>query len=307
MIKAYLFIALFTFLYITSTGKVNGSPITIDFSTHGQGLFQSDFYQDSGITFTAGSFIGFIQGDETLIGPIAANLTTPVSRLFAHVAPGIQGTAKYTLSVFDNSSNIIDTTSLTVTQDTGVPDSGPFGSFTIDLGTIPTAATSFTLENSFISSSFTNTSIPFGASSITYDTKEPELINDKFSPLVPDTVITTFHPAPCGEATEGTFTILATFQNTSPYSLSGLFFEVANLTGGNVLCNSHGGTGDKGTTLQVPLEDSSGVSSDGLLAPGESFNVEFRIGLASMNPFTFSADLFGMVHPAAEYDYTKTQ
>jgi hypothetical protein len=304
--KANMFIALFTSWSLVTTGNVEASPTTIDFSTHGQGPFQPDYYQDSGIIFTTGSFVGFIQGDETLNGPIAANLTTPISRLFAEVAPGIQGTAMYTISVFDDSANIIDSTSLTITQDTGVPNSGPFGFFTIGLGTIPKAATSFTLENTFISSSFSNTSIPYGISAITFDTIEPEPINDKFSPLGPDNVITTFDPTPCGEATEGTFTILATFQNISSDTLSSLFFEVVTLTGGNVLCSSQGSTGGEETILRVPVEqtfeDLFEGPFNGLLAPGESFNTEFKIGLVSMDKFTFSLDLFGTVHPEEE-DY----
>ncbi|GJQ60903.1 MAG: hypothetical protein D8M57_15385 [Candidatus Scalindua sp. AMX11] len=304
--KAYVFLALFTFWYLATAGNVWAFPTTIDFSTHGQGPFQPDYYKDSGIIFTTGSFVGFIQGDETLNGPIGANLTTPVSRLFAEVAPAIQGTAMYTLTVFDDSANIIDSTSLTVTQDTGDSNSGPFGSFTIDLGTIPTAATSFTIENTFIRSSFTNSSIPYGVSTITFDSIEPVLVNDKFSPLGPDKVITTLDPTPCGEATEGTFTILATFQNVSSVTLSSLFFEVSSLTGGNVLCNSHGSTGGKGTILSVPLDrplaDPLEGPFNGLLAPGESFSVEFKIGLVSMDQFTFSLDLFGTVHPV-EDDY----
>ncbi len=302
-IKTLLYIALFTSWYLITAGNVNAFPTTVDFSTHGQGSFQSDFFQGSGIIFTTGSFVGFIQSDETLNGPIAANFATPVSRLFAEIAPALQGTAMYTLSVFDDSANIIDSTSLTVTQDTGDPNSGSFGSFTIDLGTIPTAATSFTIENTFIRSSFaTNTSIPYGVSSITFDTDEPELINDKFSPLGRDSVITTFDRTPCGEATDGTFTILATFQNLSSDTLSSLFFEVTSLTGGNVLCNSHGSAGDKVSVLRVPLDAPEQGSFDRSLAPGESFQVEFRIGLASKNKFILSVNLFGTVH-GKEDDY----
>jgi len=81
-----------------------------------------------------------------------------------------------------------------------------------------------------------------------------ELINDKFSPLGPGDVTTAFDPTPCGGTSAGTFTIGATFTNTSPDTLSNLFFEVNTLTGGNVLCNADGGPGGEGSTLMVPLE-----------------------------------------------------
>ncbi len=210
------------------------------------------------------------------------------------------------MAVYDDSLNTIDEISLTVTQDTGVPNSDPFGYFIIDLGTIPIEASSFSLKNRFISSSFTNnTSIPYGVSSVTFDTIKPELVNDKFTSLGPDNVITGFNPIPCDDTTEGTLTILATFQNISSDTMKDLFFEIVTLTGDNVLCNSNGGTGDKGSTLRVSLEEPPNNSFDGLLLPGEYFNVEFNIGLSKENPFTFVIDLSGTVHHEEE-NFTTT-
>ena len=78
-------------------------------------------------------------------------------------------------------------------------------------------------------------------------------------------------------------------------TLSGLFFEVAVLTGeGNVLGNADGGTGCVGPTLTVPIPLASD-HSDGLLEPGGSFDVEFVIGLAEQAPFEFFVDAFGVV------------
>jgi hypothetical protein len=131
--------------------------VTIDFSTFGQGPFQADFYKKNGVIFTEGSFVGFIQGDEALIGNVAGTFTPPVSSLSARVAPGFQGTFEFTLTALSPSSNVIASQSVTVTE----PPSVRY--VTIDLGDLPTKAKYFTL---------TSTGIPngFGTSSITFET-----------------------------------------------------------------------------------------------------------------------------------------
>jgi hypothetical protein len=128
---------------------------TIDFSTHGQGPFQADFYKKDGVTFTEGSFVGFVQGDEAIIGDIAGTFTPPISSLSARVAPGFQGTFEFTLTALDASSTVIASESITVTE------TGAGGYVTIDLGVLPAKAKYFTL-----------TGIPdsYGVSSITYAT-----------------------------------------------------------------------------------------------------------------------------------------
>lgn len=132
-----------------------GACQTVDFSTHGEGPFQADFYKKDGVTFTAGSFVGFVQGDEAIIGDIAGTFTPPVSSLSVRVAPGFQGTFPFTLTALDASSTVIASESVTVTED------GSGGYVTIDLGVLPAQATYFTL-----------TGIPdsYGVSSITYAT-----------------------------------------------------------------------------------------------------------------------------------------
>jgi hypothetical protein len=119
----------------------------------------------------------------------------------------------------------------------------------------------------------------------------PELVNDKVS-LV--NMTTAFSATPCGGASAGTFTIRATFENISSDDLLELFFNPSTLTNGNVLCNADGGSGGVGSRLSVPL---AGDFNDGKLAPGESFDVVFQIGLASRSRFTFLVDLFGVVEP----------
>jgi len=127
----------------------------IDFSTHGQGPFQADFFKKDGVTFTEGSFVGFIQGDEALIGDIAGTFTPPVSSLSARVAPAFQGTIEFTLTALDASSTVIASESVTVTE------TGAGGYVTIDLGALPAKAKYFSI-----------TGIPdaYGVSLITFTT-----------------------------------------------------------------------------------------------------------------------------------------
>lgn len=120
------------------------------------------------------------------------------------------------------------------------------------------------------------------------------LLNNKFAPLGPGDVSTTFSRVPCGGASAGTFTITATFTNTSADTLSNLLISVQTLTGGNVLCNADGGPSGAGSQLTVPLQ---GDLADGQLSPGESFAVELPIGLQSFNPFSFLVDVLGEEAP----------
>ena len=77
--------------------------------------------------------------------------------------------------------------------------------------------------------------------------------------------------------------------------LSGLFFDVASLTGErNVLCNADGGPRGVGSTLAVPIP-LAGDYADGLLGPGESLDEEFVIGLAQRAPFGFFVNAIGVV------------
>jgi hypothetical protein len=117
------------------------------------------------------------------------------------------------------------------------------------------------------------------------------LLDADFPPMDENDVTTTFDPLPCApEAPAGTFMIDATFQNTSQDTLAALVFEVATLTGGNVLCNADGGPRGKGARLTVRLQ---GELVDGLLEPGEVFDIQFKIGLVSEEFFEFFVDLLG--------------
>ena len=66
--------------------------------------------------------------------------------------------------------------------------------------------------------------------------------------------------------------VTATFTNTSDTAIGNPFFEVVELTGGNVLMNADAGPGGTGATLSPDV-------GDGILSPGEPTTVAFVIGL----------------------------
>jgi len=153
----------------TIPGCRSAASQTMDFSTPGEGPIQPDFFKRQGFGFTAGDFVGFIQGDQALVGPVAGSFHPAVCSLALRVAPAAQGTAAYTLTAYSSSGAVVGSTTMIVTQDEGDPQSGPWGYFSIELSNLSQRAQSFTLENQFIRSSFAHiTQIPFGVSSITY-------------------------------------------------------------------------------------------------------------------------------------------
>jgi hypothetical protein len=99
-------------------------------------------------------------------------------------------------------------------------------------------------------------------------------------------------PVPGGPA--GTFTVTATFTNTSETPLRFPFFEVTALSGGNLLLNADEEPGGVGATLTPAV-------ADRVLAPDETVVVDFVIGLQARARFTFFVDLFGEpIEDAAE-------
>ena len=105
-----------------------------------KGNLPGDFYKKDGVVFTQGSFVGFVQGDEALIGDIAGHFPRRWLASLARVAPALQGTHFYTLSALDATFAVVASTTVTVTQE-------PFGYFTVDLGTLPAKAKYFTLSS----------------------------------------------------------------------------------------------------------------------------------------------------------------
>jgi hypothetical protein len=111
-----------------------------------------------------------------------------------------------------------------------------------------------------------------------------------FVTLDPD-LDTASDPTPVPGGPAGTFTVTATFTNTSEAPLRVPFFEVTALSGGNLLLNADGTPGGVGATLTSAV-------GDRVLAPGETVAVDFIIGLQARARFTFFVDLFG--EPVAE-------
>jgi hypothetical protein len=83
------------------------------------------------------------------------------------------------------------------------------------------------------------------------------------------------------------FTISATITNHGTVTIRDLFFQVMELTGGNVLLNADGGPGGAGATMTP--DNGTG----GFLIRGASIRVTFVIGLASKRPFRFLVDVRG--------------
>jgi hypothetical protein len=104
-------------------------------------------------------------------------------------------------------------------------------------------------------------------------------------------LITSFDPTPAPGGPAGTFTIRATFTNTSSASIGNPFFQVQELSGGNLLLNADFGAGGVGATL------TPNVGPDGALSPGEFMTVNFVIGLQERRRFTFFVDLLGVPSP----------
>ena len=128
----------------------SSTSATVDFSQAGQG-----------------SFVGYVQGDEALIGPVAGATKRTFTNISASFAPAGQGTAIYTLTAFKG-KRPIDSKSVSVTQDTGDPGTGPFRYEAISLESLPRKADSFRLSNTFVRSSYSHiTLIEFGTASIT--------------------------------------------------------------------------------------------------------------------------------------------
>ncbi len=117
----------------------------------------------------------------------------------------------------------------------------------------------------------------------------PTVVNTSISQTSEPATSLNTTPTPNGAA--GTFVVTVTFTNSSTTPLRKPFFQVAELSGGNVLINADGQAGGVGATLTPDVGD------DRLLSPGESVTVEFRIGLQTLNPFTFLVNVLGEPAP----------
>ena len=82
------------------------------------------------------------------------------------------------------------------------------------------------------------------------------------------------------------FVVSATFANRSDRAIRNPFFEIVELTGGNVLENADGGPAGTGGTISPDV-------GDGILSPGESMTVRFVIRLESRAAFSFFVSMKG--------------
>jgi hypothetical protein len=154
------------FACASPAGAAGTAQATVDFSAHGLGPFDGSYFSDA--TFSEGTWVGYVQGDEALIGPVAGAAASKFTSVSAEVSPAFQGTADYTIEALSNADRVIGSNTVRVTQDTEDPETGPWGYVTLELGPLPKKASSFRISNSFVRSSFPNiTVIEFGVASIT--------------------------------------------------------------------------------------------------------------------------------------------
>jgi hypothetical protein len=142
------------------------SGITIDFADAPEGPFDKRFFEDHGLVFTEGSFVGFLQGHNALVGPVAADASETFTTISVTIAPGLQGTATYLLAAYEQGKQL-GYISKSVTQDEGVATPVPWGYVPLELGPLPRGADSFAVTNMFIGSSFPDQRhVEFGVASI---------------------------------------------------------------------------------------------------------------------------------------------
>lgn len=161
----------------------------------------------------------------------------------------------------------------------------------IRTGRAVTATDQFALDLSRITNQPPGTTFTYVATPlVTGDTVQPglPLVNGSFGVL--ETTQTLDRNVCSPDAPAGTLVVRAMFRNFSTTTFSNLVVDVNRLTGGNVLCNAAGGPGRIKPTVLPPLQ---GQYSDSLLSRAEAFAVEFKIGLATLDPFQFVIDMRG--------------
>jgi hypothetical protein len=131
--------------------------------------FDQTFFAAQGLIFTSQMSLGFVQGDDALIAPVSGRLVRPIDALSVLVAPGSQGTADYTLALFDVDTNLTGSTTIRVTQDFGDPENTGFGYVPLTVGRTSTAAHFFSLSNRFVRSSFSEVgNVEFAVSTLEF-------------------------------------------------------------------------------------------------------------------------------------------
>jgi hypothetical protein len=101
---------------------------------------------------------------------------------------------------------------------------------------------------------------------------------------------TSFDPEAVTSGSAGTFTIRASFSNASGVPIVTPVFVVTELSDGNLLLNADSPPGATGARLTPSI-------GDGVLLPGDSFEVEFAVGLQDRKAFIFLVELLGGIGP----------
>ncbi|GJQ59124.1 MAG: hypothetical protein D8M57_04885 [Candidatus Scalindua sp. AMX11] len=102
-----------------------------------------------------------------------------------------------------------------------------------------------------------------------------------------DELVTKFDPTPVPGGPAGTFLIRSRFGNSSFRTIHNIFFEVIELSEGNVLLNADGGPGGVGSTMTP-----QGSATTPFL-PGDTGTFQFKIGLLTRDIFQFSVNVLG--------------
>jgi hypothetical protein len=118
-------------------------------------------------------------------------------------------------------------------------------------------------------------------------TPAPPVVNDLVNFVVQNTSLNP-NPVPGGPA--GVFTITARLTNKSTENIhEPINAIVRTLTNGNKLLSATEGNGGAGSKQAID------AGSDDTLISNESATVQFRIGLANRNRFSFFVDVSGIV------------
>ena len=114
-----------------------------------------------------------------------------------------------------------------------------------------------------------------------------QIVNDKVNFVVQSTSL---NPTPVPGGPAGVFTITARLTNKSTENiLEPINAIVKTLTNGNKLLSATEGNGGAGSKQAID------AGADDILIPNESRTVQFRIGLANRNRFSFFVDVSGIV------------
>lgn len=100
---------------------------------------------------------------------------------------------------------------------------------------------------------------------------------------------TSFNATPVPGGPAGTFTIVASFTNTSSTPIDTPQFSVDTLSNGNRLLNADAPPGTVGARRTPD------PGSDGIWSPGETLDVEFVVGLQKRLTFRFQVGLLGII------------